>query len=409
MLGSSGSSNLIGMYRIVSFLLVLFSCLAVVGFAPDSFTVDELEALEAERKEAEAKLAALEQARDGTGIDLAKLDALLLSAAQERLRREEQAATAQNKLIDLRSRHAAAREALYRDEDALEDLLGALVSSSMSRPPALVTSPDQANTAVRSAVLMGDAAPILAERAKGLKAEIEALQKLDQDIQREQARLDTAQAVLALKRAEIEQLAVAKRAQFEDVVTDAAELRDHVAALGAQAETLRDLLTSLEEDAPPTPTLKPNVYASRTPSAPAPRTSGDLHPLGPQALGGFVRPVSGLVAEPYGKRRKTGETSKGITIVTQPEAQVLSPVDGIIVFADAFRSYGPSLILHTSDDYYVLLSGLGAIYGTVSQQVKAGEPVGYMSKDPSPPPELYFELIKNDQSVDPARWMKRGS
>lgn len=379
-----------------------------MGSSPDTFTIDELEALEAERKAAEAKLAALEQSMDGAGIDLAKLDALLLSAAQERLRREEQAAIAQNKLVDLRFRHAAAREALYSDEDALEDLLGALVTTSMSRPPALVTSPDKANTAVRSAILMSDAAPVLADRANGLKKEIESLRKLDQKIQREQARLDTAQAVAALKRAEIEQLAMAKRSQFEDVTSNAAQLRQQVATLGEKAGDLRDLLESLEAEAPPPPSRKPDTqYVSATPTVPAP-TSGNLHPLGPQALGGFIRPVAGLVAEPFGKTRKSGEKSKGITIVTQAGAQVISPVDGKIVFADTFRSYGPSLILHTSDDYYVLLSGLGAIYGTVSQKVKAGEPVGYMSKDASPPPQLYFELIKNDQSVDPARWMKRG-
>ena len=398
------------MVRFWRFLLPVFATLVLIGAGPDSYTVDELEKLEAERQAAIAKLEALEQTKSGAGLDLAKLDALLLSAAQERIRREDQAATARQRLKDLRARYASSQAALYQDETALEQLMGALMAANLAQPPALVASPENANKAVRASVLMANVAPELAARTRTLRDELEDLRKLDREIQREQARLDTAQAVLDLKRAEIEQLAQAKRSQFEDVAADTEALRQQVAALSAEANTLRELLTSLEETAPTAPTRKPRpVYASASPPQSLPRSApSELHPLGPQALGGFQRPVTGLIAEAFGKRRASGETAKGITILTQPEAQVIAPVDGEIVFADSFRSYGPSLILHTSDDYYVLLSGLGAIYGTVSQTVTAGEPVGHMSADPSPAPQLYFELIKNDNSVDPARWMKRG-
>ena len=132
-----------------------------------------------------------------------------------------------------------------------------------------------------------------------------------------------------------------------------------------------------------------------------------LRPLGAREIGGMVQPVAGTVSEAYGQRRRTGGKSEGITFVTRQETQVVSPVDGVIEFADEFRSYGHMLILRTSDNYRVIMTGLGNTYGTRGQSVAAGESVGRMSARRNPPPELYLELRKNDRSENPAGWLER--
>lgn len=393
--------------------------LLALGAAPDSFTVDELEALEQEKRVAEAQLAALQDASQSTEFDLQAVEAQLISAALESRRREEQAAAAEMQLIDLRARLNAARYALLTDEAALEDLLGVLAATGRQHPPALIVSPDRANEAVRRAIVTGDAAPRLAARAEALGQEIEALGRLERDIRREKARLDAAEAVLALKEAEIVQLATAKRAAFEDVSGEAEALRRKVADLAARAEGLRELLVALEADAPPVPGEKPGqrpVLASMTAAdataalrraPPASRSLADLQPLGASTLGGLGRPAAGLVQRGYNDRLPGGGRSEGITIVTRSRAQVVAPVDGRIEYAGKFRSYGEMLILRTSDDYHVILSGMSRIYGTPGQIVSAGEPVGQMSGRSDPPPELYIELRKDGAPMNPARWMRR--
>ncbi|MEL7451892.1 MAG: peptidoglycan DD-metalloendopeptidase family protein [Pseudomonadota bacterium] len=395
--------------------------LLALGAAPETFTRDELETLEAERQDAATKLAAIQQAETAVGLDVSQLNEELIAAAMESRRREEQAATAERRLIDLDLRRAAANRALFEDEAALEDLLAALVSSARTSPPALAVSPDQANRSVRAAIIMGDSAPELALRAAELGEEIDTLNTLERKIRREQARLDAAEATLALKQAEIEKLAAAKRAQFEDFTADADRLRQRARALAEQAAGLRELLAALEADAPETPGRKPRLrprYASlggatggtvtdavnRPATAPAIQ---DLQPLGPSQLGALLRPVTGLVSESFGDRRSTGSRAEGITIVTRQRAQVIAPVDGVIEFADVFRSYGHMLILRTSDDYRVIMTGLSETYGTRGQSVAAGEPVGQMSSRSNPPPELYLELRKNDRSENPAKWLAR--
>ncbi|MEO1405390.1 MAG: peptidoglycan DD-metalloendopeptidase family protein, partial [Pseudomonadota bacterium] len=228
------------------------------------------------------------------------------------------------------------------------------------------------------------------------------------------------EATLALKQAEIAKLAAAKRAQFEDVTADADRLRTRARVLANQANGLRELLAALEADAPTLPgnkpTLRPRYAAvaggtrgaiSDAVARPSGPNLSDLQPLGPSTLGAMLRPVSGLIAEGYNDRRRTGGRSEGVTIVTRQEAQVVAPVDGVIEFADTFRSYGHMLILRTSDDYRVIMTGLGDTYGTRGQTVAAGEPIGQMTARTSPPPELYLELRKNDRSEDPAKWLER--
>ena len=403
------------MFRLARPLASMFALLAI-GAAPENFTLDELQVLEAEKHEAEQKLAALEAAEADTGADLSSIDASLIAAAMESQRREEQATISERRLIELRLRLTDAQTELVSDNEALEDLLAALIAESERQPPALVVSPGRANLAVRSAILIGDAAPGLSSHADELSAEITSLNLLERSIRRERARLEASEATLALKALEIERLAATKRSQFENLSGETESVRRHLAELGVQADNLRGLLAALELNAPGAPgtkpALRPRYAALTTPNTmkdatPGRMTQTVLKPLGRQALGALQSPAAGLVSQAFGERMQGGNKAEGISIVTRQEAQVIAPVDGTIEYAGTFRSYGQMLILKTSDGYHVVLSGLGRIYGVPGQQVKAGEPVGRMSIRTSPPPELYLELRRDGQPMNPANWMKR--
>jgi septal ring factor EnvC (AmiA/AmiB activator) len=113
----------------------------------------------------------------------------------------------------------------------------------------------------------------------------------------------------------------------------------------------------------------------------------------------------------FGDRAHTNRSS-GIVIETRAGAQVVSPMDGWIVFAGVFRSYGQILIINGGDGYHMLLAGLSQIDVQLGQFVLAGEPVGLMSgasrggkaKPPANAPVLYVELRKDGRSIDPDPW-----
>lgn len=368
----------------------------------------ELEALEAERAAMLRQLEALEEAGSTVAGDIETLERDLISAAMESQRREEQAMSAEFKLISLRARLASARTQLIEGEDALEDLMASLAISGRHRPPALLTQPQNANQAIRAAILMGEVAPQVQNRATALSEEITDLRRIERQVLREQKALAAAEAALELKQAEISQLTAAKRAAFEDVTADAAALRARADALGEQAGTIRELIAALEQAAPGAPRLKPRLLYAEQQRAPSVQQASLPRPTVSQPLGVLATPAAGRMIRTWGEKMPGGTKSEGVAYATRSGAQVAAPVDGKVEFSGPFRSYGQLLILSTSDGYHVLLSGMSSSYVAVGQSVKQGEPVAKMAERVNGEPELYMEVRKAGKPMNPANWMQRG-
>lgn len=398
---------------------LVFSCLALAltAASPDTYTRQDLEALEKEKRAAEQKLEQLQSAGESTVRDLTSLDQDLLAAAAEALRREEQAFSAEKALIDLSVERQRASAQLLESEEAYEDLIAALAAANRRRPPALVVSPGQSGTAIRRALLMQATLPELNARAARITGEIAALNKLEDQIRREQARLEAAEATIALKKEEIERLAAAKRSQYEGLSSDVSALKARAQKLGKEADTLRELLTALESSAPAAPGTKPRQRPQLAALKPAPKGTAPARsapaktvskPLGKSALGGLIQPVSGDVRNRFGDKLSGGSIAEWISFETRAEAQVVAPTGGTVEYARPFRSYGSMLILRTSDGYHVILTGMSRIYVSEGQAVTAGEPVGLMPDRADPAPELTLELRLGDRVLNPAEWMSRG-
>ncbi|MEL7108536.1 MAG: peptidoglycan DD-metalloendopeptidase family protein [Pseudomonadota bacterium] len=368
----------------------------------------ELEALEAERQDALRQLEAIEQAGSIVSNDLEALERDLIAAAMESQRREEQATSAELKLVSLRSRLNTARSDLVEGEETLEGLMASLALSGRHRPPALLTQPQDANQAIRAAILMGEVAPQVKEKTTLLSSEITKLRRLEREVLREQKVLAAADAALALKQEEITQMTAAKRSAFEDVNADAALLRQRAEALGDKANSIRELIAALEAAAPGAPRLKPRLtYAEQSKPRPTARASRP-RPTVSQPLGVLATPAMGRMVRAWGDRMPGGAKSESVAFATRSGAQVSAPISGTVEFSGPFRSYGQLLILSTSDGYHVLLWGMSSSYVSVGQSVQQGEPVAKMADRASGEPELYMEVRKGGEPMDPAKWMKRG-
>jgi septal ring factor EnvC (AmiA/AmiB activator) len=400
-------------FRTLSAVSGLFACLAIgaatlPAVAEGDVSRAELEALEAEREDALKQLAALEQAGSLVANDLETLERDLISAAMETQRREEQATSAELKLVSLRTRLGTARTDLVQGEDALEDLMASLAVSGRHRPPALLTQPQNANQAIRAAILMGEVAPQVKDKTSTLASEITKLRRLERQVLREQKVLAAADAALALKQAEITQMTAAKRSAFEDVNADAASLRQRAEKLGEKASSIRELIAALEAAAPAAPRLKPRLTFADKPPTRTARRPALPRPTVSQPLGVLAVPATGRMVRAWGDSMPGGAKSESVGFATRSGAQVSAPISGTVEFSGPFRSYGQLLILSTSDGYHVLLWGMSSSYVSVGQSVQQGEPVAKMAERASGEPELYMEVRRGGKPMDPANWMKRG-
>ncbi len=374
--------------------------------APKSFTQDDLKKAEAARDAALARLKALETASAAAARDASLIDADLVAAAADATSREEAAYAAEEQLMLLSDETRTAMSELERDQSAMQDLFAALMTFGSRRPPALAASPEDVSKAVRAAILMSDAAPALNRRAEDLRQRLVDLQGLADATRAQQSNLTLATSALDARRAEITALAEEKRRASTSLDAEAAAARASAKKLADEAATLRDLLASLARSAPPRPSVKPPASkssAATKPPAAKPSTSAAAPKPATVAP---LYPVVGVPLRRFG-RTIDGQKQEGLTLNARPGATVIAPLDARVQFSGPFRTYGQMTILDVGGDVLVVLSGMDGLYPEAGQWVLAGEPIGRMSDRKSPSPELYLEVRRKGQPVDPETWLGR--
>lgn len=400
------------MMRWLALIFVLLATPAVgqSRTPPKTFTQDDLRKAEGARDAALARLRTLEAASSNAAREASAIDADLLAAASDATSREEAAYAAEEQLMLLADESQQAGGALAKDQAALEDLLAALMTFGARRPPALAASPDDVSSAVRAAILMSDAAPALSGRAEELRNQLVEIKQLESATRTQQAYLASATGALEARREEITALSAEKRRALASLDSETAAARAAADKLATEAETLRDLLDKLAKAAPPRPSLKPGAKppakaATTTPAKPAtkPPASAAAKP----SAGAPLNPVVGSPLRRFG-RTIGGEKQEGLTLAARPGATVIAPKDARVQYSGLFRTYGEMVILDVGSDVLVVISGMETLFPEAGQWVLAGEPIGRMADRKSPSPELYLEVRRKGQPVDPETWLSKG-
>jgi len=399
------------MMRWLLIILVLLAAPAV-GQPRRTFTQDDLRQAEVARDAALARVKALEQASSVAARAVSDIDADLVAAASEAIGGEEAAYAAEEQLMILADESRAAREALVSDQAVMEDLFAALMT--MRTPPALATSPDDVSSAIRAAILMSDAAPALAGHADDLRAKIATIDDLAAATRAQQANLLAATSSAGARREEIAALAEEKRRASASLDAETAAARANARKLAQEAANLRELLDGLAKSAPPAPSVKPGQKPAAKPAAtpvkPAakPPATAAAKPAATAKAGSPLYPVVGSPLRRFG-RVIEGQKQEGLTLAARAAATVIAPMDARVQYSGLFRTYGQMVILDVGNDVLLVVSGMESLYTEAGQWVLAGEPIGRMADQKAPSPELYLEVRRKGQPVDPETWLgKRG-
>jgi len=247
-----------------------------------------------------------------------------------------------------------------------------------------------------------DRAKKLAAQAKDLRDLLAGLERASKERRETAAREETARQVRAAAAREAQELAerqaieLAERQARERAEAQILALRQQQAREEAErAAAAREETTQLALVRPDN--VRPFPDAGATLRMPA--------------RGRVVRratlrmPARGRVVRRYGQSGGTGGTAKGIDIEARSGAQVVAPYDGQVVYAGPFRRYGQILIIEHGGRYHTLLAGLDRIDAIVGQWLLAGEPVGTLGSPQDGNPELYFELRRAGQPINPLPWL----
>ena len=267
----------------------------------------------------------------------------------------------------------------------------------LSKRPAALTllKPDEAINTARSANLLGGLLPKIEEKATLLKNELSALLEVKKELSRNRESLEITLAKLSRERQEMKKLQRARERSALFALQEASKEAKAASKLVQKASSLKELIARIESAS-----IKKRAIA--TVKKPAISTGFGL------AKGTLTMPVKGMVSEHFGKALRVGK-SKGIRVKTRPEAQVIAPFDGEVVFSGPFRDYGQILIISHGDGYHSLLAGMNTAFGRVGEWILAGEPVGEMKKNikVKRDAELYIELRYNNVAFNPIPWLEK--
>ncbi len=423
--------------------------------AQDSQTQRQLEELERALAADRARAEQLEAEAEALAAEVAALRTKAIAAARRAQDLESEMTAAEQTLAALAAEEAAKTAALAERRGQLGRTLGALQRLALQPPEAALARSARPIDSARAALLLRVAIPQLEGEARQLRDELGDLAVVRTRIALERDGLGAAAAALGTERDRLAGLlarkaalqastaaehgaAQARIARLAEEARDLRELTDRIAADARAAEERRlaaahrrteQLRRAAEQAAAQREALRRQeaeaaaraaaaAEAARAAAAEASRQveqesqqvarltrPPSLRPF-PEAKAGLTLPVRGEVVRLYGEPSELpGATTKGISIRSRPGAQVVAPFDGKVAYAGPFRGYGLILIIDHGERYHTILAGFDRIDAVVGQWVLAGEPVAQMGDPAGSSPELYLELRRTGQAINPLPWL----
>jgi septal ring factor EnvC (AmiA/AmiB activator) len=357
--------------------------------SPEAERLKELERQAAESKARAADLAA-KTAQMQKDLD-AQRQALTSTAAE--VRKGEQSLTQlEGEQASISSNLGNQAEMLGADQVKLSRLTEALVRLARIPPGGLLSSEDTPVEAGRAQILIQSALAATKDGAEKEQAELARLADLNRQLDGKRQEAEREAGTLKQHQMDLAGLVEKRQAIYRQTDSDRQAEEEKARKIADEAKDLRDLVARIEAQQKAEQEAEARRRAHDKKAAPAP--SGHF-------VAGKGLPVAGQVKIRFGQNDGLGTTSHGITIVTRAGATVTAPSAGIVRFAGPFRSYREILILEHPGGYLSLIAGMARVNAAVGASIGAGEPIGTMDDRPDARPELYYELRRSGQFIDP--------
>ncbi len=352
--------------------------------------------------------------------EIASLSRKMVNYANLIQNNEEKISSMETELKKLQEELNQTEAEFSREDENLIKTLAALQNLALKPTESLFVQPLTPVEIIRSAMLLRETVPYLEQNARRIKIKLEQIEKQKQKVETQFNKIVARKKMMEREHEELKTLSRKKSKLRSSIERRSAAAREKVEKLASQAQDLRDLLNKLEKER--LEKRRREQEAERKRLAEEERRKkqeetqrADLIKLKPQAIKelgeGFIRakgklpmPARGTIVTRYGEEISKGVSSKGIIVKTRPQAQVISPFDGNVIFAGPFRGYGNLIIIEHGKGYLSLLAGLDSVDCELGQMLLAGEPVGQMPD--SADSKLYIEIRKDNHPINPLTWIK---
>ena len=352
------------MKRIIALFIIILSGAQIAHGANDLAQIQsQIQQAEKQSKELSVQVASSER-------DIATTKKKLVKAADQVSSLESQRAEMAKKIAELDMRIDSIMREIEKNHGRISDAAASILFVAMN--PSF-DSETMHEFVLTSSVLTG-AADNLAENIETANKQVAELERVRNQRATEKEKLDRTAKKYVSQKNELDKLLRTRSAQNEQLKTKQADLQKKLRDLSARAKSISELSAGVGSSA-----MSADARFSRRK---------------------LNLPVRGHVVVHYGEKTALGLKSDGWRIRTRGDALVMAPADGVVKFADSFRGFGRVVIMSHKNGYNTVMTNLGSVDVLPEQEVLAGEPVGRMSSDKQ---EMYLEVRRGNQSVDPAR------
>lgn len=351
------------MKRIIALIVVLFA------FAPMA-RGDDLAKIKSQIAQTEKQNQELSVRVASSERDIAKTKKQLVKAAGQVSSLESQRAGIAKKIAELDMRIDSITREIEKNRARISDAAASILFVAMNPN---FDADNMHEFVLTSSVLTG-AADNFGDEIERANKQVAELERVRDARAVEKEKLDRTAKKYVSQRNELDKLLRTRSAQNEQLKTKQADLQKKLHDLSARAKSISELSAGV---------------GSSEMSADARFSRRKLN-----------LPVRGRVVVRYGEKTALGLKSDGWRVRTRGDALVMAPADGVVKFADSFRGFGKVVIMSHKNGYNTVMTNLGSVDVLPEQEVLAGEPVGRMSADKQ---EMYLEVRRGNQSIDPAR------
>lgn len=372
-------------------------------------------------------------------LELAEISKQMIKKAKQIQDTEELLSNLEKELLKLQNDLKNAEDEFKIEDENLIKTLYALQNLAMKPTESLFVQPLTPVEIIRSAMLLRETVPFLSEEAAQIRHKLDTITQNKEKIEKQVAKIFASKSKLETEHQKMKSLIDKKTKMRSQIESKSAAAKQKIKELAEQAKDIKELLEKLERERIAREKIErerrekerrereiiERARAERDQKAreayerekaerereeaqavqAEAKRARDIGALFKKAKGKLPMPARGDIIVGYGQETTKGVTSKGITIKTRPEAQVISPFDGSVIFAGPFRGYGKIIIIEHGGGYMSLLAGLDEIDCEVGQMLLAGEPVGQMPQDEDA--KLYVELRDDGKTIDPTAWIAK--
>ena len=323
------------------------------------------------------------------------------AAAAERIKGAEADIAAARARIGIVDRQLAAqRTRVAERQGPIMRLIAAL--QSMSRRPAALglVQPGSTEDMVHVRAVLGTVMPVVEARTADVRGELNRIRKLRADAEAAVASLRDGRRRLEEERIALVKLEAEHRMRSKELDKSALVESDKALALGEQARDIVDQMETMGEAAE----LQTDLQALPGP-LPRPPQPGETAVAVPRRSGmgpAYILPVQGPVVTGLGELSATGVRARGPTFAPAPNAQAVAPAPGKILYAQAFRDYGGTIIIDHGNGWTTLITGLAEISVRKGESVAQGIVVGRAAAQN---PRVIVELRRRSRPMDLTRML----